>query len=492
MGSNFLFLTERFPVLEKMGSLAEIYLYTDANTCLYKMGSLAETVVNYIFEFEDLKPPSGNDNTHANRIKVLQKNNMLSKDISDIFYVLRIKRNEAVHEGYDSFEECRTLIEMTYTLSVWFMQIYGEDEFEAVPFVIPDDIRTQKDYQKLLEENEKLSAELEKAQEAAMAIPVRPPRDRTRTRRHEHERADAQEQAPGQADGHADIPAQELADGHADIPAQELADVHADDQAQAIDRRKRADRANRKAKLSERETRYIIDVLIESDATKTEQGKIGAKKTFRRFQLGTMGFVAIFIGPLVLFTTSVTYKLKFPNSISETATIANRAGAILPFCLGALALFALTYAIVYAYDGLDKIFTVGMASGFTVVAMQMCSSAYIDVDRVGLLGVIPKTSNILHSLGAVIGFGSMIFWIMLCFRKSDRRKSLQTKEKHIRNKIYFCSGIAMILSLGLFILDSAGLFGDNFPVVFVAECAMLLFGGISCLIKGGVILRDVE
>ena len=229
---------------------------------------------------------------------------------------------------------------------------------------------------------------------------------------------------------------------------------------------------------------------IESDSNIEIQAHIGAKKTFRRFQLKFMGFIAIFIGPLVLFTTSVTYGLSFPKSISETATIANRTAAILPFCLGALALFALTYAIVYAYDRLDKICSFGMASGFTVVAMQMCSSVYINVARVGLFGVIPRVSNIMHSIGAVVGFGSMIFWIMLCFRKSDRRRDLQTKEKQIRNKIYFYSGIAMILSLGLFILNSAGIFGDDFPVVFVAECAMLLFGGISCLIKGGLFLKD--
>ena len=433
--SNFIFLEEPFPVLEKMGSLAEIYLYTDANACIYKMGSLAETIVNYIFEFDELAPPAGNDNTHANRIKILQKKGMLSPDISDILYVLRIKRNEAVHEGYDSYETCMSLIEMTHTLSVWFMLLYGDSEYKPVAFVTPEDIRNKADYQKLLEENERLSAELEKAQEAAMLIPV-----------HSH--------------------------------------VH------ASKRRQHTDRANQGAKLSEEDTRNIIDILIESDENKTKHERARAQKTFRQFQLTTMGFVAIFIGPLVLFTTSVTYGLRFPYSISETATISNRAGAILPFCLGALALFALSYAIVYAYDNMDKIFTAGMASGFTMVAMQMCSSKYIKFPRVGLLGVSPDVSHILHMIGALVGFGSMIFWIMLCFRKSNKRKDLQTKEKKLRNQIYFYSGIAMVLSLGIFIFDLAGVFGKNFPTIFVAECAMLLIGGCACVIKGGLIFKD--
>ena len=202
VNSNFSFFEKEFPALEKMGCLAEGYIYSDPNTCLYKMGSLAETIVNYMLELEELKPPSGNDNTHANRIKVLQRAGKLSPEISDIFYVLRIKRNEAVHEGYDSFEECMALLEMAYTLSVWFMQIYGECASEPAEFVLPEDIRNQADYQKLLEENEKLSAELEKAQATALS-------KLTHKRMH------------------------------------------------ASERRRRADRATRNIRMSERETRYI-------------------------------------------------------------------------------------------------------------------------------------------------------------------------------------------------------------------------------------------
>ena len=437
LSSNFLFLAEPFPVLEKMGSLAEVYLYTDANACLYKMGTLAETIVNYIFEFESLTPPSGANNTHANRVKILQQRKLLSDDVGDILYVLRVKRNEAVHEGYDSFDDCRSLIEMTHTLSVWFMQIYGDSEYEPAPFAMPEDIRDRADYQKLLDENERLSAELEKAQAAAMEKPVR-------------------------------------------------------SRVRESDRRKNADRANRRTKLSEQETRYIIDVLIDEDGNRAKREQTALRKTFRRFQLETMGFVAIFIGPVVLFTTSVTYGLPFPMSISETGTIGNQAAPILPFCLGALALFALTYAIVHAYDIVDKLCTIGMAAGFTIVAMQMCSSGYIDLARVGLLGVTPELSHTIHVVGAVTGFGSMIFWVMLCFRKSDKPKGQRTKEKNTRNNMYFYFGLAMVLSMCLFLISPAAMFGEGFPAVFLAECAMLVIGGVACLIKGGLILRDKE
>lgn len=214
------------------------------------------------------------------------------------------------------------------------------------------------------------------------------------------------------------------------------------------------------------------------------------KKGFRRFQLKAMGFIAIFIGPVVLFDTIMIHNLPFPKSISETATISNRTDSILPFCLGALALFALTYAISHAYDRMDRILTSGMFIGFTIVALQMCKSPYIEVLRVGFFGVSKSISNALHCSGAVVGFGCMILWIMLCFTKSDKRKYMQTKEKRLRDTCYFWFGTAMLLSLLLFVYNFIGLLGNDFPVVFTAECLMLTFGGIACLIKGGFVLKD--
>lgn len=56
-----------------------------------------------------------------------------------ILYSLRTKRNIAVHEGYDSFEDCKILLEMAYTLSVWFMQTYGDYTYEPTGFVLPEE-----------------------------------------------------------------------------------------------------------------------------------------------------------------------------------------------------------------------------------------------------------------------------------------------------------------------------------------------------------------
>ena len=204
MNSNFSFLAERFPALEKLGSLAEGYLYSDPNSCLYKMGVFSETIVNYMFELDEMTPPPDPHNTLANRIKILQREGMLSKEINNIFYALRTKRNMAAHEGYESLEDCKTLLQMTHSLSVWFMQTYGDYKYKPINFVLPADIRNQANYQKLIEENEKLSAELERAKAASLSTMI-------------------------------------------------------DKSVQVSERKKLADKATRNLKLSEKETRYLID-----------------------------------------------------------------------------------------------------------------------------------------------------------------------------------------------------------------------------------------
>lgn len=138
MKSNFDFLEKAFPSLAGLGSIAENYLYTDPNSCLIKLGMFGETVVNLMLELDKIKPPEY-DNTHANRIKLLKREGMLPTDVDDILYALRKARNKAAHEGYESLEDGITLLEMAYTIGVWFMQVYGEWDYAPRGFVLPED-----------------------------------------------------------------------------------------------------------------------------------------------------------------------------------------------------------------------------------------------------------------------------------------------------------------------------------------------------------------
>ena len=135
MKSNFDFLDKEFPVLAQFGKKAEAYLYSDSNSCLMKLGMIGETVVNLMFAYDRITPPT--ENTAVNRITTLSREGLLPRDLVDILHSLRKARNKAVHENYSSVEEGKVLLQMAHSLCEWFMQTYGNWDYQPVPFVMP-------------------------------------------------------------------------------------------------------------------------------------------------------------------------------------------------------------------------------------------------------------------------------------------------------------------------------------------------------------------
>ena len=152
---NFSFLKSHWEDLEKTGSLAEDYVYSDPNTSMIKQGLFAERLVKYMLAYDGIREPQY-DNTHANRIKLLKEHDLLPRDIDNTLYVLRRVRNEAAHSGLDDGDRARDNLKLTYDLGVWFMQTYGDYRFEPAPYVEPEDRALSAE--KLAKEN----AELEK------------------------------------------------------------------------------------------------------------------------------------------------------------------------------------------------------------------------------------------------------------------------------------------------------------------------------------------
>ena len=135
VSSNFAFLKDDFPVLANFGSLAEQYCYSDSNSSLMKLGMIGETVVNLMFTYDRIPLPL--ENTAVNRITALFREGLLTQDLVDILHALRKIRNKAVHENYASVTEGKTLLQMAYSLCEWFMQTYGDWNYQNKPFVMP-------------------------------------------------------------------------------------------------------------------------------------------------------------------------------------------------------------------------------------------------------------------------------------------------------------------------------------------------------------------
>lgn len=135
MKSNFAFLEKDFPVLAKLGKIAEVYLYSDSNSCLMKLGIIGETIVNLMFTCDKIALPR--ENSAVERINVLAREGLLTKDLVDILHALRKIRNKAAHDNYESVSDGKALLQMAHSLCEWFMQTYGDWNYQNQKFVMP-------------------------------------------------------------------------------------------------------------------------------------------------------------------------------------------------------------------------------------------------------------------------------------------------------------------------------------------------------------------
>ncbi|MBD5101353.1 MAG: DUF3320 domain-containing protein [Subdoligranulum sp.] len=152
MTSNFEFLSKYWPDLAQLGKTAELYLYADANACIYKIGMLAERAAQEICTFEKLGLPV--QTTHADRLRALKYAGLLPGRIDDMFYTLRRARNNAVHLGLDSCERAGALLQLAFNLSCWLMEVYGDWDFIAPEYQSPERPAQNTDFLKLLQAQE--------------------------------------------------------------------------------------------------------------------------------------------------------------------------------------------------------------------------------------------------------------------------------------------------------------------------------------------------
>lgn len=169
MSNNFGFLQNDFPVLAQFGQKAEAYLYSDSNSCLMKLGMIGETIVNLMFTYDRITLPI--ENTAVNRITTLFREGLLTQDLVDILHALRKTRNKAVHDNYASVSDGKTLLQMAHGLCEWFMQTYGDWNYQNQPFVMPveETAAPVADKKKEQEAEEQLTKQ---AEAAAAAAPV--------------------------------------------------------------------------------------------------------------------------------------------------------------------------------------------------------------------------------------------------------------------------------------------------------------------------------
>ena len=159
--SNFEFLRDQWPELAEMGSLAEKYLYKDANTALIKLRLFAETQTKYLIAYENLNEPF--DGTQIKRLNLLQSKGIIPDTLGPLFHSVRKAGNRATHEGFSNEEATRTQLQVAHRLAEWFAKTYSTSHVSVHKFSMPEPSETQEELEflasELIRANEQLEEE---------------------------------------------------------------------------------------------------------------------------------------------------------------------------------------------------------------------------------------------------------------------------------------------------------------------------------------------
>ncbi|MFB5760924.1 type I restriction-modification system endonuclease [Paenibacillus medicaginis] len=133
---NFNFLASQWEVLDKVAETAERNIYQDPNTAISKIRTFAETMAKYISAFEEIREEQ--TATQAHRLNLFKYQQIVPREMIELFHTIRLKGNSAVHEpAYGDTEEAKALLHMAFRLAVWFMEVYGDWQFKASAYQEP-------------------------------------------------------------------------------------------------------------------------------------------------------------------------------------------------------------------------------------------------------------------------------------------------------------------------------------------------------------------
>ena len=137
MSANFGHLKEISPELHRLGTLAERFFSEDANTSLIKSRQFGEYMVKEIAALSGVYDPTARETTN-DLLRRLATQQILPREVADIFHAIRKSGNEAAHSLANSPSEALSALKFCRALGVWYRRTYGRDpNFKPGPFVPP-------------------------------------------------------------------------------------------------------------------------------------------------------------------------------------------------------------------------------------------------------------------------------------------------------------------------------------------------------------------
>ncbi len=134
--ANFEFLRPHDVQLVRLSALAERYFRDDPSTCLIKLRQFAELLAQSTAARTGLFVST--EEPQADLLRRLKIERVLSHEVADLFYQIRVAGNRAAHEYTGDHAEALTMLKMARQLAIWFHRTFNADtRFKAGAFVPP-------------------------------------------------------------------------------------------------------------------------------------------------------------------------------------------------------------------------------------------------------------------------------------------------------------------------------------------------------------------
>lgn len=157
--SNFLFLEKNEPQLFRLGALSERYFAEDPNTSLIKLRQFAELCASLSATRLGLDVTA--DETLATLLRRLKNEARLSREVADLFHLLREHGNDAVHLLGDSHNRALSALKVARQLAIWFHRTFYNYNLAPGAFLPP--LSPVDPTEELSKELSRLQLELEQA-----------------------------------------------------------------------------------------------------------------------------------------------------------------------------------------------------------------------------------------------------------------------------------------------------------------------------------------
>jgi type I restriction enzyme R subunit len=126
LSANFGHLEEISPELHRLGTLAERFFAEDANTSLIKSRQFGEYMVKEVAALAGVYDPATRETTN-DLLRRLATQQVLPREVADIFHAVRKSGNDATHNLTGSPAEALAALKFCRALGVWYRRTYGRD-----------------------------------------------------------------------------------------------------------------------------------------------------------------------------------------------------------------------------------------------------------------------------------------------------------------------------------------------------------------------------